>query len=112
MKAMSNLTIRFMCADSIWTLAMACNVYLTFFYHYDAVKIRALEKWYFLASYGLPFVPALVYLFVKNHEGARMYGDATLWCWISRDFDVIRIATFYGPVWYPSPSHSHSFRKH
>jgi hypothetical protein len=90
---------RFMCADAYWTLAMACNVYLTFFYKYDAAKLRNLEKYYMLACYGVPFVPSLVYLFVTSSQGNRMYGDATLWCWIHKDFDVMRIITFYGPVW-------------
>jgi hypothetical protein len=88
-----------MCADAYWTLAMACNVYLTFFHKFDAQRLRNLEKWYFLACYGLPFIPALAYIFIASPHGNRVYGDATLWCWVSKDFDAIRIATFYAPVW-------------
>jgi hypothetical protein len=36
---------------------------------------------------------------VKTEDKGRMYGNATLWCWIASDWDVVRIATFYGPVW-------------
>ena len=29
-----------------------------------------------------------------------MYGNATLWCWLSSQWDEVRIYTLYGPVWY------------
>lgn len=86
-------------ADAYWTFAMAMNVYLTFYHKYGAVKLRKLEKWYFLACYGIPFIPALVYIFVSTKEKGRMYGNATLWCWIANEWDIFRIITFYGPVW-------------
>ncbi len=90
---------RFMSADALWSLCMAINVYLTFFKKYDAEGLRTMEKWYLLGCYGVSFIPAFVYIFIK--EGTkRMYGNATLWCWISADYDYMRIATFYAPVWY------------
>jgi hypothetical protein len=95
----SNMANRFIAADAYWTLSMACNVYLIFFHKYDAEKIRTIEKWYFLACYGLPFIPAFAYLFVVSSSGNRAYGNATLWCWISSEFDVIRVATSYAPIW-------------
>jgi hypothetical protein len=89
-----------MCADAFWTFAMACNVYLTFFHKYDAGMLRTMEKWYFLGCYGIPFIPAIIFVFISNpNDGSRLYGNATLWCWVSSDFDVMRIATFYAPVW-------------
>jgi len=54
--------IRFMPADAYWTLAMAVNVYLTFYWKYDAESLRSLEKYYIMVCYGAPFVPAFVYL--------------------------------------------------
>lgn len=96
---------RFMCADALWTLAMACNVYLTFFWKYDAEKLRSMEKYYFIFCYGVPFVPAFLFLFITAGRG-HMYGNATLWCWIDSEWDIFRIATFYGPVWYGAPKHS------
>lgn len=78
---------------------MACNVYLTFFHKYDGEKLRAVEKYYCLICYGIPFVPALVYAIVTPSSGYRIYGDATLWCWVSKEYDYLRIATFYGPIW-------------
>jgi hypothetical protein len=98
-----NLACRFMPADAYWTLAMALNVYLTFYWKYDAADIRNLEKYYILACYGLPFIPAVTYLFIDTQKSGPMYGNATIWCWISNGWDVMRIATFYGPVWYVHP---------
>lgn len=89
----------FMPADAFWTLAMAFNVYLTFYHKYDARKLRRMEVPYLLCCYGIPFIPAIVYIFLKNKDGYRAYGNATIWCWITTEWDIFRIATFYGPVW-------------
>jgi hypothetical protein len=95
---------------------MACNVYFTFFRKYDAAKLRTLEPYYLVVCYGLPFIPAFTFLFVKTASKGRIYGDAVvcpkapqfhsmltlcekLWCWVSLEWDVLRVATFYGPVW-------------
>ncbi|KAG6008814.1 hypothetical protein E4U21_003843 [Claviceps maximensis] len=89
----------FMPADAFWTLAMAINVYLTFYYKFDAVRLRKMEIPYLIGCYGLPAIPAVAFLFIKTSGGVRVYGNATLWCWISQDWDILRIAIFYGPVW-------------
>jgi ABC-type arginine/histidine transport system permease subunit len=87
-------------ADAYWTLAMACNVWLTFYRKYDKRQLRSLEKYYILLCYGIPLLPALVFFGVKSESKGRMYGNATLWCWISSAWDGFRIGLFYGPVWY------------
>ena len=104
-------------ADALWTLAMACNVYLTFFRKYDAQQLRALEWKYLIFCYGLPCIPAFAYFFVQSPARGKVYGSATvrltvqiplssgclhysqLWCWVSADWDFLRVATFYGPIW-------------
>ncbi|KAI9683914.1 MAG: hypothetical protein M1829_004249 [Trizodia sp. TS-e1964] len=90
----------FLPADACWTLAMALNVYLTFFRKYSAADLRRLEIKYILACYGIPFIPALVYLFVSTEARGRAYGPATLWCWIPSSWNWLRMATFYVPVWF------------
>ncbi|CAD6500828.1 BgTH12-06533 [Blumeria graminis f. sp. triticale] len=89
----------FMPADVLWALAMSLNVYFTFYWHYNASDLRRLEVYYILACYGLPFVPAVAFLFISTATKGRAYGDATLWCWIAPDWNVFRIVTFYGIVW-------------
>lgn len=65
-------------ADALWTFAMSCNVYLSFFHSYDTSALRKLEWKYFLACYGVPFIPALTYLFVSSQERGKIYGGATV----------------------------------
>ncbi|RPA90563.1 family A G protein-coupled receptor-like protein [Choiromyces venosus 120613-1] len=89
----------FMPADALFCLAMALNVYLTVFKKYTTKRLRGLEFTYILVCYGLPAIPAITFLFIKNREGVYIYGSAILWCWISAEWQFLRIAGFYGPVW-------------
>ncbi|RDL40785.1 uncharacterized protein BP5553_00764 [Venustampulla echinocandica] len=89
----------FMSADAYWTLAMACNVWLTFYQKYDAARLRKLEKYYLSACYGFPFILAFSFIFIKTEAKGPMYGNATLWCWIAGTWDIFRVACFYGPIW-------------
>lgn len=65
-------------ADALWTFAMALNVYLTFFYKYDASRLRQLEWKYVVFCYGLPFIPSFVYFFVNTDEKGPIYGSAVV----------------------------------
>ncbi|KAH8585788.1 hypothetical protein B0O99DRAFT_748786 [Bisporella sp. PMI_857] len=89
----------FMPADVLWSLAMAINVYLAIFHQYNATSLMKLNRIYFLICYGLPFVPAFVCLFIGSKVRGKIYGDATLWCWISTDWATLRITAFYAPIW-------------
>jgi hypothetical protein len=77
-------------ADVLWTFAMACNVYLSFFHHYDSAQLRALEWKYMTLCYGVPFFPAVAYLFIRTKDKTSIYGDAVVrgynarkYCWIA-----------------------------
>jgi hypothetical protein len=114
-KPRSNMN-RFMPADALWTFAMAFNVYLTFFHKYSSEQLRRLEWKYVTLCYGLPFIPAFIYFFVRSQSRGKVYGSAIvcifrsdtlfiflllqLWCWVAPDWDFLRIAVFYGPVWF------------
>ncbi|KAF7876337.1 hypothetical protein EAF04_001430 [Stromatinia cepivora] len=89
----------FLPADAYWTLAMACNVMFAFFFHFDVVELRQLEKWYILICYGIPFIPAFVFFFVHTREKGYMYGSAISWCWIDSKWTWWRLWSFYVPVW-------------
>jgi hypothetical protein len=67
-----------MFADAVWTLAMACNVYLVVFYKFETRDLQRLEKWYLLICYGLPFIPAFAFCFVKDDIKGRIFGNATV----------------------------------
>ncbi len=70
--------LRFMPADALWILAMACNVYLTFFHKFNATQLRGLEWKYFVVCYGLPLIPAITYLCINNSSRGKIYGPATV----------------------------------
>ncbi|KAH7148442.1 G-protein coupled receptor [Dactylonectria macrodidyma] len=86
-------------ADALWTLVMAINVYLTFYRQYNAVDLRKNEFLYLICCFGIPFIPAVTFAFIEDVDGKTVYGNAVLWCWISKEWEVWRVLTFYGPIW-------------
>ncbi|KAK6534407.1 hypothetical protein TWF281_005731 [Arthrobotrys megalospora] len=89
----------FLQSDALFIAFMALNVYLTVNRKFSSPQLRKLEPYYVGVSFGLPLISGLVLLFVRTPGKGPVYGDATLWCWISQEYDVLRLATFYGPVW-------------
>ena len=85
--------------DAYWALAMAINVWLTFYHKYDARMLRRMEIAYLICCYGIPFIPGFTFIFVSTPTAGRPYGNAMLWCWVRTEWEVYRIALFYGPVW-------------
>jgi hypothetical protein len=67
-----------MVADALWTFAMACNVYLTFFRKYDAQQLRLFEWKYILFCYGVPFIPAFIFFFMRSESRGKVYGSAVV----------------------------------
>ena len=67
-----------MVADALWTFAMACNVYFVFFWKYDAKQLRSLEWKYILFCYGVPFISAFTFFFVRSESRGRVYGSAVV----------------------------------
>ncbi|KAI0536701.1 G-protein coupled receptor [Xylaria digitata] len=90
---------QFLPSDALWSFAMAFNVYLTFYFKFDAEKLKRIEKYYLLICYGVPLPPALSFIFISTKSKGRIYGDAILWCWVGTSWDILRVATFYGPIW-------------
>lgn len=78
---------------------MAINTWLTVFQNYDARRLRSLEITYNVVNYGLPFIVALAYCFISTADRGKVYGPALIWCWVSSDWDVLRIGLCYGPAW-------------
>ncbi|KAL9028791.1 MAG: hypothetical protein Q9196_002894 [Gyalolechia fulgens] len=89
----------FLGVDAFWACCMAWNVYLAFFHKYTARQLRHLDKWYLLGCYGASFVPALTLAFIDTPRRGRIYGPAVIWCWITIEWDFLRIALLYGIVW-------------
>ncbi|SPN96595.1 related to G protein coupled receptor like protein [Cephalotrichum gorgonifer] len=88
----------FMQSDPWWSFAMAINVFLVFFVGANPATFRKHVWIYCVVCFGLPFIPAVACLLVKGEKG-RVYGDATLWCWIGPEWTSLRIYTYYLPIW-------------
>lgn len=88
----------FMQSDPWWSFAMAVNVYMVFFMSFNPTTFRQYLWIYCVICFGLPAIPAFVFLFVRGERGL-VYGDAALWCWISSDWNSLRIYSYYLPIW-------------
>ncbi|KAG6362745.1 hypothetical protein INS49_007838 [Diaporthe citri] len=88
----------FMQSDPWWSFAMAINVYMVFFMSFNPTTFRQYLWLYCVICYGLPAIPSFVFLFLREGRGL-VYGDAALWCWISSDWNALRIYSYYLPIW-------------
>ncbi|KAK3318095.1 hypothetical protein B0H66DRAFT_602697 [Apodospora peruviana] len=86
-------------SDPWWSLAMAINVLLVFF---KGASPHAIKQWgwlYCLICYGGPFVIAVICLLLKKDGKTVVYGSAGIWCWISDDWNTLRIYSYYMLIW-------------
>ncbi|KAG8630058.1 hypothetical protein KVT40_001677 [Elsinoe batatas] len=90
----------FLGVDGLWAFCMAINVYLAFFQGYSVEQFKRLDMWYLLFCYGLSFLPAFVFIFVSATDRGRIYGPATIWCWISERWNFMRFAFLYAWIWF------------
>ncbi|KAL1871936.1 hypothetical protein Daus18300_004572 [Diaporthe australafricana] len=88
----------FMQSDPWWSFAMAINVYMVFFMSFNPTTFRQYLWLYCVICFGLPAIPSFVFLFLREERGL-VYGDAALWCWISSDWNALRIYSYYLPIW-------------
>jgi hypothetical protein len=65
-------------ADVLWTLAMACDVFLVVYYQFDVRALRKLEIWYITIITSIVSIPAIVFLFIHTPEKGPMYGSVTV----------------------------------
>jgi hypothetical protein len=82
----------------LWSACMAFNLILKFCYNKSLKQLRTYEILYNSLIFCLTWIPASA-MYVMNTEGTKMYGSATLWCWISSDYAEWRIYLFYIPIW-------------
>ncbi|EQK97373.1 GPCR, family 2-like protein [Ophiocordyceps sinensis CO18] len=89
----------FMQSDPWWSFAMAFNVYLVFFHNADPASFRKYLWAYCLVCFGGPMIPAIVLLCMRGDDGGPFYGDAALWCWIDSNWSLVRLYSYYIPIW-------------
>lgn len=59
----------------LWTLATALNVFLVVFWQFDTWMLRRLELVYTGFITLVTFVPAFVFLFIRDESRGPIYGD-------------------------------------
>lgn len=57
---------------------MAINVFLVFFFRYDAERLKKLYWVYGAVCYGVPLIPAMFFLFYRTKGNTKVYGNATV----------------------------------
>ncbi|KAJ4149267.1 hypothetical protein NW754_000706 [Fusarium falciforme] len=89
----------FMQSDPWWSFAMAINVFLVFFLNANPRTFRQYAWLYCVICFGGPMIPAIVLISVRDHPDGLIFGDATLWCWIGTDWSLVRLYSYYIPIW-------------
>ncbi|KAH8913074.1 hypothetical protein BR93DRAFT_964196 [Coniochaeta sp. PMI_546] len=89
----------FIQSDPWWSLAMAVNVVMVFFMNGNPHSIKKWGWLYCLVCYGGPLIVALVCLQLRAPGKGKVYGSAGLWCWITNDWNPLRIYTYYMLIW-------------
>ncbi|XWW93936.1 hypothetical protein V2A60_001875 [Cordyceps javanica] len=98
-RAQSFLFEMFMQSDPWWSLAMAINVLLVFYFRATPDSFARWWWVYCIICYGGPFTIALTLLLSKASGKGPVYGEATIWCWVDKQWDEIRIYTYYMLIW-------------
>ncbi|KAK4112822.1 hypothetical protein N656DRAFT_675842, partial [Canariomyces notabilis] len=91
----------FMLSAPSWALAMSVNTLVMFHIRQTAGPdtLRKLAWLYCLPCYGGPFTVALTFLFLREPQSAPIYGKVDTWCWISREWQSLRLYGCYIPAW-------------
>ncbi|KAM5347889.1 hypothetical protein ACJ41O_007713 [Fusarium nematophilum] len=89
----------FMQSDPWWSFAMAVNVFLVFFFNANPRTFRKYAWLYCVICFGGPMIPAIVLLSIRGHPKGLLFGDAALWCWIGTDWSLVRLYSYYIPIW-------------
>ncbi|KAJ3541326.1 hypothetical protein NM208_g4662 [Fusarium decemcellulare] len=89
----------FMQSDPWWSFAMAINVFLVFFLNANPRTFRKYAWLYCIICFGGPLIPAVVLISIRDNPKGLIFGDAALWCWIGTDFGLLRLYSYYIPIW-------------
>ncbi|KAI5463699.1 hypothetical protein BGZ63DRAFT_352936 [Mariannaea sp. PMI_226] len=91
---------RFMQSDPWWSLAMAVNVFFVFFCNASPCSFRKYAWVYCVICFGGPLIPAIALISIHDPEKGLVFGDAALWCWIRTDWSLVRLYSYYIPIWF------------
>ncbi|KAI8808837.1 hypothetical protein BJ742DRAFT_771618 [Cladochytrium replicatum] len=89
----------FMLSAMLWTACLSVQVLLATRKGSNVASLQASEKYFHAASWGIPVILSLVAYFLKHDGKGDVYGDATLWCWITGPYADYRLYFFYIWLW-------------
>jgi hypothetical protein len=79
-------------ATFIWTVAVSLTVYMVLVRQSSATELRTAEIVFHAVGWGVPV------LFASIAGGVGAYGDSGTWCWITSQFQALRLVLFYIPL--------------
>ncbi|KAF4980100.1 hypothetical protein FZEAL_3821 [Fusarium zealandicum] len=89
----------FMQSDPWWSFAMSVNVFLVFFFNANPRTFRQYAWLYCVVCFGGPMIPAVVLISIRDDPKGLIFGDAALWCWVGTDWSLVRLYSYYIPIW-------------
>ncbi|KAL7746643.1 hypothetical protein RI367_008043 [Sorochytrium milnesiophthora] len=85
-----------MASSILWAAVMAANVFLAVIWHVPSRRLVEYEKVYHIVVWSAAILAAVVPPYVLGSESVPYYGDAQFWCWIRREYSLMRLALSYG----------------
>ncbi|KAI8813581.1 hypothetical protein BJ742DRAFT_788819 [Cladochytrium replicatum] len=89
----------FMLSAMLWTACLSVQVLLATRKGSNVTSLQSSEKYFHAVSWGVPVILSLVAYFLKHDGKGDVYGDATLWCWITGPYADYRLYFFYIWLW-------------
>ncbi|KAI8820499.1 uncharacterized protein EV422DRAFT_73373 [Fimicolochytrium jonesii] len=81
-----------------WTAILAANLLYVMFFRGRTTTLRRYEVPLAAFAFGWPLIIALLPLGLPSPYG-RIYGDTTLWCWITSNYKPYELGFFYMILW-------------
>ena len=89
----------FLITAMLWTASLSTNILTLFIFRRTPKELLALEKYYHAFNWIVPFAISVGIIFCSQPGLGTVYGDATFWCWITGNYQALRMYAFYGPLW-------------
>ncbi|KAK9722481.1 hypothetical protein K7432_002670 [Basidiobolus ranarum] len=83
----------------LWTAMISLNLVFILFMELGLEDVLKFEKYYVVICYSVGVVFAVVPLFIHDSNGKNLYGDTTIWCWITSTHPYHQLAFLFLPLW-------------
>eukprot|EP00029_Vermamoeba_vermiformis_P001410 TRINITY_DN11581_c0_g1_i2.p1 TRINITY_DN11581_c0_g1~~TRINITY_DN11581_c0_g1_i2.p1 ORF type:complete len:337 (+),score=29.94 TRINITY_DN11581_c0_g1_i2:423-1433(+) len=91
---------QFVLASIFWSGIIAFNLLIVVFVGKKERHISHYEKYYHIVAWGIPCAGWIISLAIGANSEFPVFGDTTLWCWITAKWNSLQIALFYVfPLW-------------